>query len=347
MMPPIPRRTMLGSLLATATLAACSRSDFAGGVSPRPMSLEALELVADGIERPESVALARDGRAYVSSAAAAVIEIVPGGARRPIGVAPAANGIALDRQGRMIIANFGLLKNLPGTLQRLDLESGAIETIAAEIGGRPLVASNGPALGQDGSVYCTHSTWSDPTNIGTTNPAGFVYRVDPAGRVEMVHEGIRGANGCCFDADFSHLYVAQTAAGNIVRLTRGRDGGYGDPVIWGPQLGEAPDNLQASTIVAMPPAERVRLGHPDGIAFDAAGNLWATIPFANRIVAITPRGQVIDVIVDAGSAKIQMPTGLAFGGPDLRELYIASMRNGKLWKLRVDTPGLPLPHWRG
>ncbi|MGV3478642.1 MAG: SMP-30/gluconolactonase/LRE family protein [Sphingobium sp.] len=342
----IPRRTMLGSLVAMASLAGCARGGFAHGARPRPMSLDALELVADGIERPESVTLARDGRAYVSSSAAAVIEIGPGGARRPIGVAPAANGIALDRQGRMIIANFGLLKNLPGTLQRLDLESGAIETIAAEIDGRPLVASNGPAIGEDGSVYCTHSTWSDPTNIGTTNPAGFVYRVDPSGRVEMVHRGIRGANGCCFDADFSHLYVAQTAAGNIVRLSRRRDGGYGDPAIWGPRLGEAPDNLQASTIVAMPPAERVRLGHPDGIAFDAAGNLWATIPFANRIVAITPRGQVIDVIVDAGSTKIQMPTGLAFGGADLRELYIASMRNGKLWKLKVETPGLALPHWR-
>jgi gluconolactonase len=344
---PLSRRTLLGSLGTATALAACARGTLGRVAPPRPVSLDALELVADGLERPEGVAAARDGRVYVSSSAAAVIEIAPGGARRPIGTAPAANGIALDRQGRMIIANFGLLKKLPGPLQRLDLTTGAIETIAESIGGRQLVASNGPAIGGDGSVYCTHSTWADPTNIGTTTASGFVYRVDPAGRVEMVHEGIRGANGCCFDADFSHLYVAQTAAGNIVRLSRRPDGGYGDPVVWGPQLGDAPDNLQASAIVAMPSAERRRLGHPDGIAFDAAGNLWATIPFANRIVAITPAGQLIDVVFDPEASKIQLPTSLTFGGPDLRDLYVASMRNGKLWKLKVETPGLALPHWRG
>lgn len=343
----LSRRSLIASLGSAVALSACARGTMGRVAPPQPAPLDALERVADGLERPESVAAARDGRVYISSSAAAVIEIAPGGTRRPIGKAPAANGIALDRQGRMIIANFGLLKNLPGPLQRLDLNTGAIETIAEAIGGRPLVASNGPAIGGDGLVYCTHSTWADPTNIGTTTASGFVYRVDPAGRVEMVCEGIRGANGCCFDADFSHLYVAQTAAGNIVRLSRTPDGGYGEPVVWGPQLGDAPDNLQASTIVAMSPAERRRLGHPDGIAFDAAGNLWATIPFSNRIVAITPTGQMIDVIVDPEATKIQMPTGLTFGGPDLRDLYVASMRNGKLWKLKVETPGLALPHWRG
>ena len=82
------------------------------------------------------------------------------------------------------------------------------------------------------------------------------------------------------------------------------------------------------------------------VALDVAGNLWVTQPFANRVVAVTPAGEKIVVVSDPAGERLNLTTSIAFGGPDLRELYIASMRNNSVWKVRVNIAGLALPHWR-
>lgn len=339
MRPPSRRAVLAGALVAGCA----SLPRHALGA----VDLDALELVADGLDRPEGVVATPDGRVIVSSSAAACTIIAPDGSRRSLGRAPHANGIAMDAAGRLIIANYGLIDGVPGILQRLDLATGETEALAATIGGRALVASNFPAIGPDGDVYCTHTQWDDPRNIGTTNASGLIYKV-PArgGAAEVVCGGIRMANGMCFSADYEHLYVAQTAAANVLRLIRRTDGGYSDPRPWGPSLGVAPDNIRAGEIFAMNPEQRSGLGHSDGVALDVAGNLWITQPFANRVVALTPAGAKVVVVSDPYGEKLDMATSIAFGGPDLRDLYIASMRNNSVWRVRVGIAGLPLPHWR-
>lgn len=251
----------------------------------------------------------------------------------------------MDREGRIIVANYGLLDGVPGSLQRVDLTTGLTLTLADAIEGRRLTSSNFPAIGPDGEIYCSHTQWEDPRNIGATNPAGFVYRVRADGRVERVVDGLRMANGICFSAGFEHLFVAQTAAASVLRYARRADGSYGDPQQWGPQLGDAPDNIRSEVIFAMTDGDRNRLGHVDGLALDRVGNLWVTQPFANRVVVVTPQGEAIVVVSDPSREKLDMTTSIAFGGRDLRDLYISSMRRNSVWKVRVDTPGLPLPHW--
>lgn len=338
----ISRRTLLAGACAVSVTACATR----GPIQPRHAALVDLVLVAENLSRPEGVAAFRDGSIAVSNHDAALSIISPNGARRDIGRAHSANGICADGRGGVIIANFGLLGDVPGTLQRVDLASGEMSTLADAIDGRSLVGSNCPALGPDGEIYCTHSKWSDPYNVGNTDPSGFVYKVTRDGSVVRVVDGIRGANGLCFSADFQSLFVAQTPASNILRYTRTADGGYANPTQYGPQLGLAPDNINAVDLRSMPGAERARLGLTDGLALDVAGNLWVTVPFAGKLVAITPQGEAIEVLSDPEGEKLSMPTNIAFGGADLRDLYIASMRNNKVWKLRADTPGLALPHWR-
>lgn len=329
---------------ASALIGACATL----GAATRPvaLSVDDLVLVADGLARPEGVVLTRDGRVITSSSQAAVTIIAPDGSRRSLGTAAHANGLAMDAQGRVIVANYGLLTSVPGNLQRINLATGTSENLCDMIEGRALVASNMPAIGPGGDIYCTHTHWANPYNIGNTEPAGFVYKVTVAGEASVVYRGIRGANGLCFSASFEHVYVARTAAGDIIRLTRTSDGGYGGAEPYGPRLGAAPDNITVQTLRAMAPAERSMLGHVDGVALDAAGNLWVTLPFANQIVAITPAGEKIVVLADAEGRKLQSPTNLNWGGPDLRDLYIASLRNNSIWKARTNVAGLPLPHWR-
>lgn len=313
---------------------------------PAPIPLSHLSLVADRLDRPEGVVATPEGNLIVSAAHAACTIISPDGSRNTIGSAPHANGLAMDAAGRVIIANYGLLDGVPGILQRLTLATGAIETLASEIGGRALTSSNFPAIGPGGDIYCTHTQWRDPRNVGATDPQGFVYRVDARGDVNIVCDGLRMANGLCFSADFAHMFVAQTASASVLRFTRQSDGGYGLPRQWGPVLGEAPPDIQATDIFSMPDAARSRMGHVDGLALDTAGNLWVTQPFAGKVSVITPDERHLVIVSDPSRTKFDMITSLCFGGPDLRTLYLTSMRTNTVWRTRVAAPGLALPHWR-
>ena len=64
-------------------------------------------------------------------------------------------------------------------------------------------------------------------------------------------------------------------------------------------------------------------GHPDGCALDADGNLWIAHWEGARVVCY-------DVTTGKELARVELPTDLitscAFGGPELRDLYITSAR---------------------
>jgi sugar lactone lactonase YvrE len=91
-------------------------------------------------------------------------------------------------------------------------------------------------------------------------------------------------------------------------------------------------------------------GYPDGSAVDSEGCLWTCLWDASRIVRHTPDGNVDQVILLAAPR----PTSIAFGGPDLRTLFITTARvgmtfpqldarplSGSLFAVQVDVPGLP------
>lgn len=315
----------------------------------RRIELSELQIVASGLERPETVVVGRDGRLYASNARSACAIISADGTIEHAGSNVAGNGIALDARGRLIIASFGLLDKRPGPLQRLDFASGRLEMLAETSEGHTLVGSNFPVVASDGSIYCSHSTWGPEAGAGI-DPAradGFVFRVQPNGQVSRLVENLPGPNGLCFDQGEAHLYVAQTAAGNVVRLARTPDGKFANPEVYGPTLGAVPAGLKAADIYGkMSAEERSALGHPDAIGFDAQGNLWVTIPFANRVVAITPAREAVVVIDDPQGQILEMPTSLAWGGSDLGDLYLVSRRKGQIVKTRSPIPGLPLAHQR-
>jgi len=73
----------------------------------------------------------------------------------------------------------------------------------------------------------------------------------------------------------------------------------------------------------------------DGCAFDAEGNLWVTLVLANRIVAISPDG-----------ALLNGPTSIAWGGRDMRDIQIGSITTPYVLKGRSSVPGLPMVHQR-
>ena len=312
---------------------------------PGRLRPEDFTVVASGLDHPEGVAAMPEGSLYFSSGGGALSIRSPDGTVRYIGEAIAPNGVAIDPQGRAVVANMGLLKQRPGVLQRIDPASGTVDTLVSEIEGRALVASNGPVVARDGTIYCTHSTWGSIGNIGTTVPAGFIYRVSPGGGVDVVARGLRGVNGVALSRDERWLYASLTASARIRRWPRRSDGSLGEGEDFGPQLGVAVPDHDVAAIRALPMADRAKLGYPDGIAFDVAGNLWITLPFANKLVALTPAGRFLEIFQDPEGAKIEMPTNLCWGGADLRDLYVVSRRGGTIVKARTAIAGAPLANW--
>jgi gluconolactonase len=332
-----------GSALALPWVWRSARSR--GDDAPR-IALGDLEVLAADLPRAEGIVADCGGRVYASNSRSACAVVDADGTRHDVGPPLSGNGIAMDAQRRIVIACFGLLDKRPGPLLRLDLASGTLETLAATLDGRTLVASNFPVVARDGAIYCSHSTWG-PEPAAGMDPAradGFIYRVDTHDRVAVVADGLAGANGCCFDKAETHLYVALTAAGRIVRLRRRADGSLGEPEPYGPVLGPIPRGLSVPDLLRLDAAERSRLGYVDGIGFDAAGRLWATMPIGNRIVVITADGGMTVAVDDPAGSLLDSPTNLAWGGPDLHDLYIASRQKGAIIRTRSPAPGLPLVH---
>ena len=84
----------------------------------------------------------------------------------------------------------------------------------------------------------------------------------------------------------------------------------------------------------------------DGCGFDAAGNLWVTIVMTNSIVAITPERRALVIAEDREGSMISAPTSVAWGGADMRDVYIGSMSAPYIVKGRSSVPGMPMVHHR-
>jgi gluconolactonase len=304
-----------------------------------PIPVEALTPMGRGLKRPEDVVVSRDGRVWASDQASACAEILPDGGLRRVGKAGGApNGINMDLQGRILIANFGLGTSPTGPLQRLDPETGEIEIVCEKIDGRTLAASNYPITDRAGNIWCSHSTF-DRERSAKGLADGFVYRVRPDGLAQKMADGFEFANGLALDADEAHLYVCQTMGRNVVRLPIRADGSLDAREPYGPLLGE-PAFPNAA------PERRARFGATDGCGFDQEGNLWVTLVVANKVVAITPSGRVETILHDPTGEVMDWPTNVSWGGPDLRDLYIGSIRKDYILHARSPVPGMPLVHQR-
>jgi gluconolactonase len=304
-----------------------------------PIPLTSLRKVGVGLARPEDVVVTRDGRVWASDQASACAELLPGGGLRRVGKAGGApNGINMDTRGRILIANFGLGTAPTGPLQRLDPQTGEVEVVCAQVGDRTLVASNYPIVDRAGNVWCSHSTF-DRERAAQGLADGFVFRVRPDGRAEIMTDGLEFANGLALDRDETYLYVCQTFGFNVVRHPIRADGSLGRREPYGPVLG-------VPAFRGATPEQRATFGATDGCGFDQEGNLWVTLVIANKIVAITPTGRAETIVHDPTGEVMDWPTNVAWGGPDMRDLYIGSIRKDYVLHARSPVPGLPLAHQR-
>lgn len=228
------------------------------------------------------------------------------------------NGAAEDAGGRLHVAQNGgrpPARSWPGGTGGVQVVDGAGEVAWLT---RDPVSPNDLCFGPDGLLYVT-----DPTRRRPARDDGRLWRCDPeSGEAELLVSVDWYPNGIAFGPEDDAVYVADTGSSRIVRF----------PLVHG-RLG-APE-----VAAAMPD------GLPDGLAFDAAGNLLvaAGAPGGHGTIQTYDReGRLLDVFRPGPSPAF---TNLALGG-DRRLLITDSERHLLLLVEGWPTAGLPLHPFR-
>lgn len=313
----------------------------------QPIALDELSVFGEGVNRPETVLVLADGRILVSDASdAALTEILPDGSLRRLGHKPGeSNGITVLDERTVAFTVFDT-----GEVCTLDLVTEEVAVLADTVDGEPLTWPNYPLAAPDGTVWVSRTTSSPHpfAAIADILTDGSILRIDPDGKTTVAAGGLPFPNCMTFDADGRNLYVVRSTWSDVARYEIESGGGLRLAGRHGPVLGDRrPDEVgPGSAEKSFDPVIGRRWALTDGCAFDADGNLWVTLMTANKIVAITPDEQVVTVIDDPEGTVLTAPTSIAWGGADMRDLYIGSLLTPHVLKTRSPVAGRPLWHQR-
>jgi gluconolactonase len=328
------------------------------------ISRDDLQFVGKDLQRPECILAERDGTLWSADARGGVMRIEPDGNQRLIaqqadshfagttdlarrfteGTLP--NGLAFARNGDILISNFGT--------DRLEVmtREGDSRVLYDSIDGKPIGKVNFVLRDSKDRIWLTVSTrirnWMEAIRPGLDD--GFIALVDERG-LRIVADGLHFTNEVRLDAKEEYLYAVETCGRRITRFRVGEDGSLSRREIFGPSdFGPA--------------------GFPDGCAFDSYGNLWVTLVMAEKLIALTPDGEMLTLYDDGKPDKIaaleagyqsgrltpeqMMETrssvtpwiaSVTFGGADLRNAYIGTLFGTTIPWFRSPVPGLPMVHW--
>lgn len=155
---------------------------------------------------------------------------------------------------------------------------------------------------------------------------GECYRINLDGSVEELYGGVEVSNGIGLSPDGATLFHVDSTAKGIITHDIDAQGAVSN-----------------RRLIGRASFER---GIPDGMCVDADGNLWAAHVGGRRVVKLSPTGEELDEIPVPAKAV----TSVAFGGPDMADMYIVTADNlddeskrGTIFRTRPGVSGQPTP----
>lgn len=227
---------------------------------------------------------------------------------------PGSNGLAVDRQGRLLLCQHGNRQ-----VARLERD-GSYATVANRYEGKRFNSPNDLAVRRNGEIYFTDPPYGLEKITDSPLrelPFAGVYRIGTDGAVTLLERSIPFPNGIGFSPDERTLYVAVSDP-NATRVLA---------------FDVQPDGTLARQRVffdAQPRRTQKLPGLCDGLEVDREGNVWATGP--GGVMVIAPSGKLLGVI-DTGE-----PTGNCCWGDDGSTLYITA--NYFLIRVKTKTKGV-------
>ncbi|MGI5158990.1 SMP-30/gluconolactonase/LRE family protein [Microbispora sp. CA-102843] len=252
------------------------------------------------------------------------------------------NGAALGPDGRVYVANNGgmyafevggfvFAGGIPadytsGSIQAVDLSTGAVQTLYTEAEGKPLRGPNDLVFDAAGGFYFTDHGKSD----GSTGDKGRLFYATPDGRsIKQIAGGMEGPNGIGLSPDGKRLYVSETytarvwwwdvTAPGVVKGGKSLGGSGGGNFLY-----TAPDYTNF-----------------DSLGVEANGNVCVASMIHAGISVVNPHGELVEFVPIAVDGDPGI-TNICWGGRDMRTAYITASSTGKLLKVDWKRPGLKL-----
>ncbi|MEM8944713.1 MAG: SMP-30/gluconolactonase/LRE family protein [Planctomycetota bacterium] len=191
----------------------------------------------------------------------------------------------------------------------------------------------------DGKCDPAGRFWAGTMNLDPGNhTTGALYSLDSELSVRKHLSDVGVSNGIVWSADAKTMYYADSMSGVV------------DAFDYDIHQGTISNRRSVFHV----PDE---LGAADGMSIDAEDRLWVAFWGGGCVGCIDPHsGQLLSKI----EVPVEQPTACAFGGSDLRDLYITSARHaltdaqlakqpeaGDLFVARVEVPGVVSPRFKG
>ena len=297
-----------------------------------------IELVTEGLEFPEGPIAMADGSVILTEIKGQrLTRVKPDGSKETVaetGGGP--NGAAIGPDGAIYVTNnggsFQWMDNnglvfpgptpadyVGGSIQRVDIKSGKVETVYDNCDAKPLVSPNDLVFDKQGGFWFT----DHGCGIPDARKYGGLYYARPDGsKISKQREHFISPNGVGLSPDEKTVYMADTTLGRLWAFDIGEPGvvvqeGFGP--------GRVVCNLQGFQLL-------------DSLAVEAGGKVCVATIINGGITAFHPT----DGTTEHFAFPDLITTNICFGGADMMDAWVTCSSTGKLFKARWPRPGLKL-----
>ena len=226
---------------------------------------------------------------------------------------PGSNGLSIDKEGRLIVAQHGNRR-----IVRHE-KKGPVTILADKFDGKRFNSPNDVVLKSDGTVYFTDPPYGLPNfynDVRKETPQQGVYMIKD-GKTILLSTDLGGPNGIAFSPDEKYLYVTNWDIRDI----------HHTKTLWRFEV-QADGTLKNGKIFfdwnLTEDDEAL-----DGMKVDKEGNLYVSAP--GGLWILSEKGELLGKIVTP-----ERPANMAWGD-DGKTLYMTA--HTSLYKIRVNTGG--------
>ncbi|MAK24507.1 MAG: gluconolaconase, partial [Acidimicrobiaceae bacterium] len=288
------------------------------------------EIIAAGLEFPEGPVVMPDGSIIlVEIKRGTITRVDPDDGSVDVVAQPGGgpNGAAIGPDGALYVCNNGGFEwgearglTIPGLvaddyssgrIERVDLETGAVEVVYADVDGVPLKGPNDLMFDSTGGFWFTDH---GKMRARTRDRGGLYYGKADGSSVREIAFPLDGPNGVGLSPQQDRVYVAETHQGSILYWELDGPG----------ELAGSPHGR----FLARPAGRKLF----DSLAIDAEGNVSVATIQTGGISTFTPDGEELDFF----AVDDPLCTNICFGGADMKTAFITLSGTGKL--IRADWP---------
>lgn len=297
-----------------------------------------VKYIAEGLRFPEGPIAMPDGSIIVVEIGAQRLSRIgyDGKVSEVASLGGGPNGAALGPDGYCYVCNnggfrwhvdelgmrpLGQAENYSGgRIQRVNLSTGAAETLYDRTENGPLHAPNDLVFDSTGGFWFTDSG----TMRHRQMDRGGIYYARPDGSsIREVIFPMLQANGIGLSPSEDTLYVAETVSGRLWAFEL-LGPGQVRRMSW--------PSPNGGRVVARLPGYRLF----DSLAIEADGNVAIATLYEGGVIVISPRGEIVEDV----ALPDRFVTNICFGGKDLCTAYVTLSQSGRLAQLDWSRPGM-------